>query len=102
MEVLDRLALAIFVVDVSAGISFAHRAAEALVSHPDGVWAGPNGLCASTGTLTNRLRTLVAEVAGIGHDVAVGGVMAFERASLKRAYQALVSPLTARTSWCGQ
>jgi DNA-binding CsgD family transcriptional regulator/PAS domain-containing protein len=99
IEVLDLLTHALFVVDASARIKFANRAAEALLARADGVQCSPRGLCALTTARTNRLHALVAQAAGVGHDVEVGGAMTIERPSLKRAYQVLVAPLTARTSW---
>jgi DNA-binding CsgD family transcriptional regulator len=99
VEALDLLTPALFVVDASAVIKFANRAAEALLAHPDGVRAAPDGLCANTATLTNRLRALVAQATRVGRDSAMGGAMVIQRPSLKRAYQVLVSPLTARTNW---
>jgi len=99
VEALDLLTPALFVVDGSASIKFANRAAETLLAHPDGVRAGPHGLCANTATLSNRLRALVVQATRVGHDNATGGAMVIQRPSLKRAYQVLVSPLTARTNW---
>ena len=99
IEVLDLLTPALFVVDASARIKFANRAAEALLARADGAQCGPRGLCALTTARTNRLGALVAQAAGVGHDVEVGGAMTIERPFLKRAYLVLVAQLTARTSW---
>jgi DNA-binding CsgD family transcriptional regulator len=95
--VLDLLRPAIVVVDASARVKFANRAAEVLLASADGVSYGAHGLSAVTVTQTSRLRALIAQAAGTVPGIAAGGAMVIERPSLRRPYQVLVSPLSMQT-----
>ncbi|MCI0150322.1 helix-turn-helix transcriptional regulator [Paraburkholderia sediminicola] len=96
---LDLLRPAVAVVDASARVKFANRAAEVLLARADGVSYSAHGLSAVTVTQTNRLRALVAQAAATAPRIAAGGAMLIERPSLRRPYQVLVSPLSVQTPW---
>ncbi|MGF6959426.1 hypothetical protein [Paraburkholderia youngii] len=96
---LDLLRPAIAVVDGSARIKFANRAAELLLASADGVSYDAQGLSTVTVTQTSRLRALIAQAAGTAPGIAAGGAMVIERPSLRRHYQVLVSPLSVQTPW---
>jgi len=96
---LDLLKPAIFVVSRSACVTYANRAAQALLSQPDGLGSDHAGLQASTPALTRRLHELVGRAASTNPGEAVGGAMSVDRPSRKRAWQVLVTPAHRGTSW---
>ncbi|MCP3728067.1 helix-turn-helix transcriptional regulator [Paraburkholderia sp. CNPSo 3272] len=90
---LDALSHAVLIVDTSCHVMFANRVAEEFLSSADGIGSGPLGLFAMTTTLTNSLRSLVARATAVGKDPPTGSALALSRTSMKRPYQALISPL---------
>ncbi len=97
---LDSIAHALLVVDGTARIVLANRAAERLLSLADGIASGPLGLGASAASQTSALRALVAQAAGLHHETPIGGALLLDRPSGKRPLQVQLSPLSAETPWC--
>jgi DNA-binding CsgD family transcriptional regulator len=98
-EALNALNHAIAIVDARSHVFLANRAAHTLLESADGISAGPHGLSAATANLTQQLRWLVEQAGGVGGARAAGGSIALERPSMKRALQALISPLSTDSHW---
>jgi DNA-binding CsgD family transcriptional regulator len=93
---LDSLAHAVLIVDRSAQVAFANRAAAALLAQPPGLRDGPHGLQTRSAATTQRLHALIANAAGGSVSMRCGSAMLIERTSGDLPLQALVSPLGTR------
>jgi DNA-binding CsgD family transcriptional regulator len=97
LELLDRLAHGILLLDEQGEICFANRSAEQLLAADDGLTSTNRRPVASQPDESRRLRELVAAAirTGIGRGVHPGGAMLVSRAD-RRPLELLVAPLVAR------
>ena len=96
VELLDRKAAAIVLLDVRLRVVYANAAAETLCASGDGVSLSAAGLSASRKQDDYRLVTLLARAAGRdgSRPAPTSGAMRITRPSGKRPYAVLVSPVT--------
>jgi DNA-binding CsgD family transcriptional regulator len=96
MEALDAFPTAVVLVDRSARVIHASRAAEALLRGNDGLYADRFGLHASGPAATAALRKLCADCAETtrGTGLSAGGGLSLPRPSGRRDLQLVVSPLS--------
>ncbi|MBB3257494.1 DNA-binding CsgD family transcriptional regulator [Paraburkholderia bannensis] len=95
-DALDGLAQAVLIVDRAARVSFANRAAAALLVQPPGLRESSHGLQTRSSTTTQRLHALIANAAGSGSSARSGSAMLIERTPCDMPLQVLVSPLGAQ------
>jgi DNA-binding CsgD family transcriptional regulator len=104
-EALDRLPIALIVVDAAGKVLLLNRQAQDILALNDGLSLGRNGLVTPRPEQTNRLRGLIqgAIAAASGYGIDSGGAISIPRPSLSRPFQVLVTPLRSRTSarWPG-
>lgn len=92
---LDRLRVGLFILDVSGRPLFHNRMARRLIDQADGLAISTFGLFASLRDETNRLRRAVRSAATrrLGGGAGADGALTISRASGKRPYQVVVTPL---------
>ena len=95
-DALDGLAQAVLIVDRDAQVTFANRAAAALLAQPPGLRESAHGLQAYSSATTQRLHALIANAAGGGPAMRSGSAMLIERTTCGMPLQVLVSPLGAK------
>jgi DNA-binding CsgD family transcriptional regulator/PAS domain-containing protein len=94
-DALDSLAQCVLIVDCDARVTFANRAAAALLSQPHGLRDSHAGLRAPTIETTQRLHALIARASGRDPSARAGGALLIERAAPAPPLQVLISPLGA-------
>lgn len=91
---LDRLDVALLVLDARGTIRFRNRTAESLLASADGLVAERSGPAAARPAETRRLRALIASAIGAsGATARLGGAMLVSRPSAKPPLHVLVAPL---------
>ncbi|MEM8947984.1 MAG: hypothetical protein AAGA21_10180 [Pseudomonadota bacterium] len=94
-EVLDNLGQAVFLIDVQGRIFWQNAWADRLLRQQDGLISSDHELRALSAPASMELQALIASAikASIDPSAQPGGLMNVPRPSLKRPYQALVTPL---------
>lgn len=94
---LDRLPLAVLLLDGDGGVVRVNAAAESLLRARDGLWVRDGRVVAASRRETERLRRLIAAATatGDGRGADPGGTLALSRPAHGAPLSALVSPLPA-------
>lgn len=95
LDVLDRRAHGVLLVDRYARIVHRNRAADAILAHRDGLQVSAGALTASDPTQATRLRSLVANAAESNRHAgpSAAGMLAVTRPSGRRAWPLTIGPL---------
>ncbi|MEM7021178.1 MAG: hypothetical protein AAF637_01160 [Pseudomonadota bacterium] len=94
---LDRLPVAICLIDHASELVYRNRMAQRMLAADDGLSERGLRLCAAQAKEQKELATRIAEAAatGIGSAAFAGTILSVSRPSLRRPYSVLVAPLAA-------